>query len=96
MKYEINSSLEVRIWYEDGEAPNIYQPTWPDGTPWASKKEAEAWAKQSILSIQDPTADYPGVSPSQPVIPRATTTIQDQLQAAGFSLDEVKAALLGN
>lgn len=70
MRYEIESGThEVRI-FDASDAEVVYQPTWPDGTPWSSSAEASAWAEQQILSIEDPTADLAGPSPDSPVIPR--------------------------
>jgi hypothetical protein len=70
MRYEIESGThEVRI-FDVGNAEVIYQPTWPDGTPWSDSAEASAWAEQQILSIEDLTADLAGPSPTTPVIPR--------------------------
>lgn len=65
LRYELNEHGAALIFIDDLPKPSINQPTWPDGTAWADG-EAEAWAEQYILSIEDETADLPGDSPSQP------------------------------
>lgn len=55
---------------EDG-SPFFYQPDWPNGAKWASKAEAEAWAKAFIAELQDPKSEFvAGDSPDQPLKPR--------------------------
>lgn len=64
-RYEIDESNTIRIWKSDiEEAPVIIQESWPDLTPWANKEEAEAWANQWILSIQDSSVEAPADSPT--------------------------------
>lgn len=69
MRYEFDKDGNLIVWGTATDFPAMFQPTWPDGTAW-KKGEAEAWAEQLILSWQDPTADLPGESPSQPTKPR--------------------------
>jgi hypothetical protein len=59
------------VWFFDGVNPEpfMWQPNWPDGTEWADG-EAEAWAKQTILALTDPDADYAGDNPANPTKPR--------------------------
>lgn len=73
--YEVDNKNIVRIW--DTENPNennepfFLQPDWPNGTPWASKAEASAWAELLIESIANPESEFvPGDSPDQPQKPR--------------------------
>ena len=68
MRYEIIDGI-VFIYDADSKIPFIRQPNWPSGDAWA-KSEAEAWAKQVILSLTDPTADLAGSSPDKPIEPR--------------------------
>ena len=69
--YEITSNNEVLI-FEPGNAtgvPLIKQPHWPDGTPWASKLQAEVWAKTFVASRDEPDYEFePGFTPSEPLI----------------------------
>jgi hypothetical protein len=70
-RYEIDESTNaVNIFEGENELPIIFQPDWPDMTPWANKEEAESWAQQWILSREDDSADWPGSTPSQPTVPR--------------------------
>lgn len=68
MRYEIVDGA-VLIYEGDNETPFMFQPTFPDGSAWG-EGQAEAWAKQVILSLTDPTADLPGDSPDAPTKPR--------------------------
>lgn len=60
--YEIDENNAVRIWSLrkplPGNAPSLFQPSWPDQTPWASKEEAENWAKAFIECREDETGTY--------------------------------------
>lgn len=69
--YEINEKNEVRVW--DNERPNennapfLFQPDWPNGTPWTDRAEAEAWVNLFIESFIDPESEYlAGSSPEEP------------------------------
>lgn len=66
-------TFAVSLWDTDNgpvtDAPNIYQPNWPDNTPWASYEEAELWAQRFIASWIDFRNGRPGSSPSEPFLP---------------------------
>lgn len=52
--YEIDENNAV-VGYAPGQTePCLFQPDWPDTTPWASKEEAEAWAIQWVNHMNDP------------------------------------------
>jgi hypothetical protein len=51
-RYEITSTNEIYAWSELSEKPFLYQPTQPDGTPWASKAEAEQWVQDVIADLK--------------------------------------------
>jgi len=67
-KYE-TSQTAVKIWFdENATAPGLLQPTWPDGTPWATKAEATSWALAYIEAITDLNSEFlPGDSPVEPL-----------------------------
>jgi hypothetical protein len=65
-RYEIDKNKAVWIFLDGNETAVVFQPDWPDTTPWANKAEAEAWAKAWILSMTDPTAPLAGSTPSEP------------------------------
>lgn len=57
------NTFAVRIFREGQVEPIIYQPNWPNSTPWASDTEAELWAQLCIQAIVDHDAPY---APSGP------------------------------
>ena len=74
-RYEIDEANAIRIWDEANPnelgAPSLYQPDWPNATPWASRAEAEAWALLFIESLENPESEFvPGESPDEPRKPR--------------------------
>lgn len=70
LKFEANKN-EVLIWLGETKEPNIVQPSWPDGTPWANDEEATKWAKAWIEASENPDSEFlAGNSPEQPLILR--------------------------
>lgn len=74
-RYEIadDEGFAIRCW-DDGNpneknAPFLYQPTWPNNTPWATKAEAEFWAEAFIKMMEDPKNGRPGEGPDNAFIP---------------------------
>lgn len=63
--FKLDADGSVIIYDGINPEPAIYQPNWPDGTEWADG-EAEAWAKQFIISQEDETAELAGDNPAQP------------------------------
>ena len=57
------NSFVVNIYTDNQTEPVIFQPDWPNGTPWASSAEAETWAQLCIASIESPTAPYAPAGP---------------------------------
>jgi hypothetical protein len=85
----------IKIYDGENEAPFIYQPHWPDGTPWASKAEATAWAEAKVGESDNDNPVMAGISPSQPTLPKPT---QEDLRLArlhstGLTVDDLKALL---
>jgi hypothetical protein len=55
LRYEIDETTwAVKVYYPDSDAPSLYQPDWPDGTPWSSKDEAKNWAEHYIEHLENP------------------------------------------
>lgn len=82
--YEINEKNEVRVW--DNERPNennapfLFQPDWPNGTPWTDRAEAEAWVNLLIDSLLNPTSEYvAGSSPEEPRQLRPQTESEEDI-----------------
>lgn len=73
MRYEIEQGTHaVRIFNEGSNVPCIFQPDWPDTTPWASAEEAAQWAELYIASCEDEAAPYAPSGPGQPGQPKPT------------------------
>lgn len=54
MRYEIDQDNAVRI-YEDGkDVPFVFQPDYPNGTPFEDAEAAAAWADKVIAHHSDP------------------------------------------
>lgn len=72
LRYEVDDTngFAIRVWNDDlpneNNDPFIFQPTWPDNTPWSSKEEAETWAQQLVAMMQDRRNGRPGENPQNP------------------------------
>jgi hypothetical protein len=101
MRYEIDSDNAVRVWNDGEETPFLFQPDWPDGTPWADAQEAESWAIAKIEEIENPDAfEAPNYRGAPQTVQyrkiRAEKEIAMQqgiakLMALGLTEDEAKA-----
>jgi hypothetical protein len=69
-EYSISDNLEVYIFVKNDKAPIYYQPTWPNGTNWASQEEAETWAALMIESILDKNEPHPPYGPGEDRLPQ--------------------------
>lgn len=67
------NTYAVKIFIEGQTEPIIYQPDWPNSTPWSSESEAALWAQLCIQAIVDDNAPYapagPGLAGEPKVIP---------------------------
>ena len=91
--YSIKKGNLVVIWLDSEDTPgNLEQPHWPNGTEWASKKEAEDWAKAWVAYNADETADRPGDGPDQPLIPHPTNKEVNDALAANAVLAQAQHA----
>lgn len=73
MRYEVEEGTNaVRVWYDGEDVPSLFQPDWPDTTPWASAEEAAQWAELYIASVVDEAAPYAPNSPGEPGQPKPT------------------------
>lgn len=63
--FSIDSDLTITF---DIGGAKVVQATWPDGTKFASKTEAEQWADVFVGWIADESAPQPGNSPDVPVL----------------------------
>ena len=71
MRYEIDKKNAVRVFDEGLDVPFLYQPNWPDNTPWATKAQAKNWAQLLIESLENPDSEFvAGTSPDNHPRPR--------------------------
>jgi hypothetical protein len=64
LSYTIDpNNFAVKIFVSGQELPIVYQPDWPNATPWSSATEAELWAQLCIQSIVDADAPYAPLGP---------------------------------
>lgn len=69
--YKIGEDFSVSIFNAEQEEPVIFQPNWPDTTPWAGAEEAAGWAELYVDSINNPDfTELPGYGPEEPSRPR--------------------------
>ena len=73
MRYEIDpTTFAVSIFYPESDVAALFQPDYPDQTPWESAAEAEEWAKLYIASIEDENAPYAPIGRGIPGEPKPT------------------------
>jgi hypothetical protein len=60
--FEIDTDNAIRIWDSEtpneGDAPFMFQPDWPDVTPWADAAQATDWAEVFIASLVDAESEF--------------------------------------
>lgn len=52
MRYEINEQLEIRMFRDSEDVPFLYQPHYPDGTPFESVEAADLWASEYKTALE--------------------------------------------
>ena len=66
LRYEIEEGTNaVRVFYPDADVASLFQPDWPNQTPWADAAEAEAWAQLYVASIEDEDAPFAPNGPGE-------------------------------
>lgn len=70
-RYEIDTENAIRVWDDENPnetgAPFMFQPDWPDRTPWESAAQATEWVEIYIASLVNPESEFlAGDSPEQP------------------------------
>lgn len=86
MRYEIEEGTHaVRIFEDDSDVPSIFQPDWPDTTPWANADEAIQWAELYIASVEDESAPFAPSGPNKEGEPKPT---QEQIDAMRAELEQ--------
>jgi len=83
LRYEIEEGTNaVRVFYPDSDVASLFQPDWPDMTPWADRAEAAAWAQLYITSIDDEAAPYAPNGPGQAGRAKPTAEQKTAIDAA--------------
>ena len=102
VKYTIDESNAVNIFYDDSTVPSLYQPTWPNGDAWSDSAEAATWAQSYVSSLDGyPNKFAPnargeeGANQPSPVQAEAIASAQAALTAANdeVSREAAQAAL---
>jgi hypothetical protein len=94
IRYEIEEGTNsVKVFYGDSELPSLYQPHWPNNTPWKNAEEAEDWAKLYVASVEDEDAPFAPNGPGEEAPPRPSKEIEAKINE---KLKEIQAILLGN
>jgi len=61
-RFEIDTDNAIRIWDNEtpneGDAPFMFQPDFPDATPWADAAQATDWAEVFIVSLENPLSEF--------------------------------------
>jgi len=61
-RFEIDTDNAIRVWDNENpnenDAPFMFQPDWPDVTPWADAAQATDWAEVFIASLVDPESEF--------------------------------------
>lgn len=74
-RYEIAGPEEgfaIRVYYDGADVAGLYQPYYPNGTPWESAEEADEWAQLFLASIEDENAPYAPGGRGEPGTPKPT------------------------
>lgn len=50
MKIEVSPEAIVTLFHEGSDIPFLYQPYYPDGTPFESVSSAQAWAEEYVAA----------------------------------------------
>lgn len=98
IRYEIDAeTFAITMWDGINEDPFMFQPWYPDSTPWADAADADRWAQLKVAELTDNTAPRAGNSPDQLTIPRPTAE-QERASAiamTGYTEEELRLLLDG-
>lgn len=79
IKYTIGTKNVITF---DINGAQVVQPAFPDGTKWASKAQAEEWAKIFVAHLEDPTAPKPGNGPDKMALEESELEISEEEREA--------------
>lgn len=73
LRYDIEVGTNaVRVYYPDSDVASLYQPNYPDGSPWIDADDANAWAQLYIASVEDEEAPFAPNGPGLAGEPKPT------------------------
>lgn len=78
----------VRIFENGSDVPCIFQPDYPNTTPWEDAAAAAAWAELYIASIEDEAAPF---APAGPGIPGEPKPTPEEIEAMKAKMQEQNA-----
>lgn len=65
-RYEVDENNAVWGYVDTQEQAVIFQPHYPDGSPWADKEDAEAWGQAWVNYFTDQENNpHPKLSPTE-------------------------------
>lgn len=92
-RYEIAGPEEgfaIRVYYDDADVAGLFQPCYPNGTPWDSAEEATAWAEMFVESVEVEDAPFAPGGRGEPRTPKPTPEEIAAMQAAMQAEMEVR------
>jgi hypothetical protein len=87
LRYEIGADNAVKVFYDDNTVPSLFQPDWPNQTPWADTAEAAAWAHLYIASVEDEDAPFAPNGPGEAGKAKPTAEQRAAIKAAQETLE---------
>jgi len=88
LRYEIETGTNaVRVFYSDSDTPSLFQPDWPNQTPWRDTAEATAWAELYIASVEDEDAPFAPNGPGEAGKAKPTVEQRAAIQAAQAAIE---------
>ncbi len=87
MRHEINELNEIRVYADGEDVPFLFQPDYPDTTPFADRADAEEWLRLYLLSLTDENAPYAPSSPGVAGEPKPTKEeLEMRAKSQGFPM----------
>lgn len=91
MRYEIDENNAIRIYQDGADVPFIYQPDYPDTTPFADRADAIAWAESKIAELTDIEAPAAKNFPTEEPQPNPRKLAEQKLQVKKSAFAKLEA-----
>jgi hypothetical protein len=91
LRYEVDADNAVRVFHADSDVALLFQPDWPNQTPWADAAEAAAWAELYIASVEDGNAPYAPNGPGQAGKAKLTADQKTAIATAQAAVDAAQS-----